>query len=207
MQLSGANMIKTTEELKEELSSYSDPLNKIRRMIKEGKLFPIVKGVYETNPHPDRFTMARYICSPSYISFESALCFHGMIPERVNAITSASLGNKKNKIFTNRYATFTFSDIPERVFPLGIMLVKLEGIYSFQIATKEKALCDKLYKMPVINNYKELEITLFDDLRIDEETLNDFNLDDMKTYSNLYHSKSITILYKYLRRKKHDNSN
>ena len=36
--------------------------------------------------------------------------------------------------------------------------------------------------------------------KFDEEALNEFNLDDMKTYSDLYHSRNVTLLYKYLRR-------
>ena len=195
-------MIKTTISLKEELSHYKDPINKIHRMVLNNELFPLVKGVYETNPHAERFTLARAINSPSYISFESALSFHGLIPERVYTITSASLGNKKDKTYQNYFGTFTFSDIPKRVFPLGVLYITLTDGYSYLISTKEKALCDKLYKMPVIKNYKDLEITLFDDLRIDENILNEFDISDMEIYSSLYRSKNITILYKYLRRER-----
>ena len=201
-------MIKTINDLKQELSDYSDPINKVHRMIKEGKLLPLTKGVYETNRHAEPFALARAILSPSYISFESALSYHGLIPERVYSVTSASLCKNKNKEYRNVFATFTYSDIPERVFPLGVTLVSLNDGYSYHIASKEKALCDKLYKLPVIKNYNDLTVLLFDDLRIDFDELMKFDLGDMEVYFRLYRSKNVTILYKYLRRlKHHDHSN
>lgn len=193
-------MVKTTSVLKQEMTDYKDPVNKIHRMIKDGSLIPLTKGVYETNPNAEPYALARAIYTPSYISFESALSYHGLIPERVYSITSASLGNKKNKLYRNKFGTYSFSDIPERVFPLGVTLITLNDGYVYHLASKEKALCDKLYKLPPINNYDDLIVTLFDDLRIYEETLNEFNIDDMKTYSDLYHSRNVTLLYKYLRR-------
>lgn len=39
-------MIYTTEILREELSNYQNPNDKIHRMIQEGKLFPVVRGGY-----------------------------------------------------------------------------------------------------------------------------------------------------------------
>lgn len=36
-------MIKTTKMLLEELSNYANPYSKIRQLIKEQKLFPIIK--------------------------------------------------------------------------------------------------------------------------------------------------------------------
>ena len=193
-------MVKTVQELKFELRKYNDPVNKIHRLIKERKLFQLTKGLYETDEHAHPFSLAQSICNPSYISFESALSYYGLIPERVNVITSASLGKRKDKIYHNDFGTFSYTDIPVRAYPYGGRLVELSKNEYFQIATKEKALCDKLYKLPPINNYQELKSILFDDLRIYEEGLYEFNLDDMELYSDAFHSKNVTILYKFLRR-------
>ena len=46
------------------------------------------------------------------------------------------------------------------------------------MATAEKALCDKLYSLKPLNNLKNMQIMLFDDLRIDEEEF--YNLDVSK---------------------------
>ena len=193
-------MVKTVEQLKFEYRNYRDPINKIHRLLKDGMLFALKKGYYETNEHADPFTLARLICNPSYISFETALSFHGLIPERVYAITSATLNKKRDKEYINHFGRFTYQDIPERVYPYGIILVRLKDGGSFQIATKEKALCDKLYKMSPIKNYEELISLLFNNLRIDEDILNEFNIDDMKLYAEKYHSTNVDMLYRYLRR-------
>jgi len=41
--------------------------------------------------------------------------------------------------------------------------------YAFTIASREKALCDQLYKMHPVSNYRELQELLLDDLRIEEQ--------------------------------------
>lgn len=43
-------MIYTTETLREALSGYKNPNDKIHRMIREKKLFPITRGLYTTDP-------------------------------------------------------------------------------------------------------------------------------------------------------------
>ena len=43
-------MIYTTETLREALSKYKKPNDKIHRMIREKKLFPITRGLYTTAP-------------------------------------------------------------------------------------------------------------------------------------------------------------
>ena len=195
-------MVKTVELLKFEYRDYIDPVNKIHRLLKEGKLFSLKKAFYETNEHADPFSLARSICNPSYISFESALSFHGLIQERVYTITSASLNKRRDKEYTNRFGKFTYQDVPERVYPYGVILVRLNDGSSIHIATKEKALCDKLYKMHPVKNYDELTSLLFDNLRIDEDILNKFDIGDMALYAEKYHSTNVDMLYRYLKRNK-----
>lgn len=96
---------------------------------------------------------ATCIYGPSYLSFDFALSYYDLIPERVYAITSATLDARKNKTFTNVYARFEYSDIPSQVYPEGLKLIR-KGEYYAQIATKEKAICDSLYKWPVVHSVK-----------------------------------------------------
>lgn len=46
------------------------------------------------------------------------------------------------------------------------IILKEEDNYLYQIATPEKALCDKLYTLLPLSNYSNLENMLFNDLRI-----------------------------------------
>lgn len=192
-------MIITNKLAKFNLIDYSNKNNKISRDIKDGKLFKIITGLYETNPNTPGYLLAGSIYGPSYISFEYALSFYGLIPERVTTITCASFDKKKKKQYNTDFGVFTYRDIPVLVYPEEIIL-KEENNYSYQIATPEKALCDKLYTLAPLSNYSNLENMLFNDLRIDEDEFKKLDTNKIAKLSELYHSTNIDLLARYMRR-------
>ena len=192
-------MIITNSIAKKNLENYSNKDTKLSRDVRDGKLIKIVNGLYETDPNTPGYLLAGSIYGPSYISFEYALAFYNLIPERVNTITCATFDKKRKKQFNNYFGTFTYRDIPKDAYPEEIIL-KEENNYSYQIATPEKALCDKLYTLKPLSNYSNLEKMLFDDLRIDTLEFSKLNIEKIEKLSNLYHSTNIKLLYKYMRR-------
>lgn len=192
-------MIITNAIAKQKLSDYSNKNNKISRNIKNGELFKIIPGLYETNPNVEAYLLASSIYGPSYISFEYALSFYGLIPERVTTITSATCNKKKKKKFNTQFGVFTYRDVPIHAYPEEIILHE-ENYYSYQIASREKALCDKLYTLKPLKNYSNLENMLFNDLRIDKEGFDRLNVEKIVKLSELYHSTNINLLAKYMRR-------
>ncbi len=192
-------MIITNSIAKSNLAEYSNKNNKISRDIRNGKLFKIVNGLYETAPNTPGYLLAGSIYGPSYISFEYALSYYGLIPERVSTITCATCDKKKKKEYNTDFGTFTYRDVPVLVYPEEIIL-KEENDYAYQIATPEKALCDKMYTLPPLNNYSNLENMLFNDLRIDEEEFIKLDVDKIRSLSELYHSTNIDLLARYMRR-------
>ena len=147
-------MILTTQQLREQYVNLSDPLGKISRDIKNKKLFPLVKGIYETDANVHGSKLAQFIYGPSYLSFDYVLYSKGLIPETVyNTFTCATFKKRKIKTFTNHFGTFIYRDVPEAVFNLGVTVL-IDGSYSYQVATVEKALCDKLYILPPVKNIK-----------------------------------------------------
>ena len=200
MVLRGENMIITNNIAKDNLHDYANKNNKISRDIRDGKLFKIVTGLYETDPNTPGYLLAGSICGPSYISFEYALSYYGLIPERVSIITCATFGKKKAKKFETSFGVFTYRDVPALAYPEEIILVE-ENNYTYQIATKEKALCDKLYTLKPLKNYKNLETMLFSDLRIDSEEFWKLDTQKIERLSTFYHSTNIQLLAKYMRRK------
>lgn len=192
-------MILTTNMLKDNLQNYSNKNNKISREIKNGNLIKIIKGLYETDKNTAGYLLATSIYGPSYLSFDYALYYYGIIPEKVFNYTSATFAKKKKKQYDTPFGTYLYRDIPKEVYPLGIKLVEEEK-YSYQIATVEKALCDKLYTLNIVNNLDEFERLLLIDLRIDIEELRKMNIDDIEEISKIYHSTNVKFLYKYLRR-------
>ena len=203
MVLRGENMVIFNSVAKDRIKEYSNKNNKISREIKEKKLFKIINGLYETSQNTAGYLLASSIYGPSYISFEYALSIYGLIPEKVTTITCATCNKKKKKIYNTDFGVFTYRDVPSLAYPEEILL-KIEGEYSYQIATKEKAICDKLYTLPPIENYSNLETMLFNDLRMDEEEFK--KLDDRKIeeLSKLYHSTNVSLLSRYLRRNKNE---
>lgn len=197
----GENMIVYNLKLKDKFKNYSNINNKISREIKNKKLYRIINGIYETDPNTPPYLLASCIYGPSYISFEYALACYGAIPERVYTVTCATFNKKKKKEYNTRFGNFTYRDVPSFAYPKEIILIE-EGNYSYQIATLEKALCDKLYTLRPLHNLKNLEIMLFDDLRIDEEVFATLRIDVVEELSKLYHSTNVNLLVKYLKRKK-----
>lgn len=192
-------MIKTTEMMLESLQQYGNPKAKLSRMVRQGKCYPLTKGLYETDAHVPGHLLAGSIYGPSYISFEYALSYYGMIPEAVYTITSATFEKKKKKRYENRFGVFTYRDVPSEAFPLELRIVQ-EGAYYYRIAGAEKALCDMLYTMPPVANVKELSLLLKDDLRIEETELAELDLETVQMLSEKYGATNIRKLATLLRR-------
>ncbi len=192
-------MVLTTSILRNQYSGYSNPLDKIKRDTQKGVIFRLTRGVYETNRNIDACFLASSILSPSYLSFDWALSYYGLIPEKVFAITSASLTIRKNKTFHNIFGRYEYSDIPSNVFSEGLTYLE-NGEYIVKVATKEKAICDSLSKWRVVNNISELKELLFIDKRIDEDefSLCDFKL--MYRLASLYHKTNLDLLIKLIRK-------
>ena len=90
-------MINTTAMLLQKYHTYANPAAKIARLVKNGNLIPIIKGLYETDQFTPGHYLAELIYGPSYLSFEYSLSWHGLIPEAVYVYTSATCGKKKKK--------------------------------------------------------------------------------------------------------------
>lgn len=199
-------MIKTTKILLEELKEYVNPTAKIRRLVKNKELFPVVKGLYETDANIPGYYLAPAIYGPSYLSFEFALAYHSLIPESVYNFTSATFEKKKAKRYRTPYGTFTYRDVPSGAYPLGITLYSENG-YGFQIASPEKAICDQLYKTSPLKNKSELESLLFDDLRIDKDEFFGLNMIDIYEMAKCFHTQNHKLLQSYIRRRVKNESN
>ena len=192
-------MIKTTSMILNELNQYVNPSDKLSRMVKSGEYIQIVKGLYETDKSTAGHLLAGSIYGPSYLSFEFALAFYGLIPEAVYTFTSATFEKKKKKKYVTPFGTYTFRDVPSGVYNYGLS-IKKEGDYSYIIASPEKALCDQLYKTKAVSNYSELENLLFEDLRIDEQEFRKMNINDISMFSEKYGCTNINKLYGFMRK-------
>lgn len=82
-------MLKTRDYVMYELRSYASPKSKLTQMIKKGEIIQLVRTVYADSLSDPKLAAASMIYSPCYISFETALAYHQIIPERVFEVISA----------------------------------------------------------------------------------------------------------------------
>jgi predicted transcriptional regulator of viral defense system len=188
-------MIKTTAMLLEDLNEYKAPANKLSRMVREGSVFQLRRGLYETSRETSGYLLAGSIYGPSYLSFEFALARYGLIPETVYTFTSATFDKKKKKFYETHFGTYIYRDVPADVYALEINYLR-EGDYIYQIASPEKALCDELYICPPAGNKKELLSLLFENLRIDEDVFKRLNKRTLLSLAERYMNTNLKMLCK-----------
>ena len=191
-------MILTFDSLALQFKDYNDVKGKIRREVQSGRLTQIARGLYETDARTDGKYLAGAIYGPSYLSFDYVLSMCSLIPEAVfRTYTSATFSKGKVKQYDNAFGVFTYRDVPAAVYNLGVEIREKNG-YSYQIATPEKALCDKLYTISPVGSVKAMRALLFDDLRVDESDFWQLNLDDIKQLAPLYKSTNHKYLAKLI---------
>ncbi|MGE4510746.1 MAG: hypothetical protein AB7D43_06570 [Sulfurimonadaceae bacterium] len=180
--------------------SVSNVNDKISNLVKSGELVRLKKGFYTfskaylTRP-VDLISVANTLYTPSYVSFDYALSYYGMIPERVSEITSAT--SKNAKLFETPVGRFSYKKIPIKAYSIGVdwLYDNVEG--GRFIATPEKALCDKirydrgigtLTQSAMLEYLKydlRLEITKPLDSRLIEEIATVYRSKNLKTLSQV----------------------
>src|SRR5690606_20956683 len=105
------------------LRDYKRPNDKISELIKKGELILLKKGLYIPGPNtdlqgPEPFLIANHLWGPSYISFESALSYWGLIPERVYEVGSATM--KLSRKFMTAKGRFIYRYLPWPYYSFGI---------------------------------------------------------------------------------------
>jgi len=122
--------------------NYSTAQRSIFRYVRMGFLVKARKGLYflKNNP-PHGFEIANKIYQPSYISFETALSFYGIIPETIYEVISAS--SRTTRSFNVNDIKYSYKKIKKNCFN-GYKPIKIKDA-TILIAEPEKALVDYLY--------------------------------------------------------------
>ncbi len=154
---------------------------------KKGYIQKVVRGYYYfTDLEIDEnalFEIANKIYSPSYVSFEMALSYYGLIPESVYGITSVS--TKKTYSFKTSIAEFSYKSIHPYLF-WGYE-IKSKGTKTFKIASPEKAVLDYFYINPSIKTQNE-----FESLRFDKDTFfGIIKLKKLRAYLGKFNRKTL----------------
>ena len=177
----------------------NDKINKLKR---KGYIETLKRGLYlHKSPfvqnHISKEIIANTMLSPSYISFDYALYYYGLIPESVFDVTSAT--TKRSKSFKSHNGMYSFKQVKKELFQIGLTIESTKN-GNFIIASKAKALCDKVYytKDIQIASKKSMINFLVDDLRIDVEELEDCDRSIFIKYFEISKSKKIKFLIEAL---------
>lgn len=186
------------------LKNYKSPRDKITQLLKNGSLIRIKKGLYVFG---ERYaqkpyiieTLANLIYGPSCISLEYALAFYGMIPERVETLTSVT--NKRDKTFKTPVGLFTYRYLNAKKYPVGITEIMIDDTHPVLFATPEKALADKvMIESPGLKLNKKEDVAqyLYDDLRLYPDKIKKLNIKKMRQLALAYSNINIYSLVNFL---------
>ncbi len=184
------------------LSAYEAVQQKIHELLKAGIIIRVKKGLYAFGPKIrqkpiSKESLANLIYGPSCISMEYALSYHGLIPERVEIVTSVT--PKKNKEFNTPIGLFTYRHLPLSKYPHGIEQQWLDPEHPILIASPEKALCDYIVLNDVsLHSSASVKTFLEFDLRIEPESWHRFELRKLLQLNKYYKNSSLLVLLETL---------
>ncbi len=194
------NIYLDTLSIMESLKAYSSPRSKLTTMIDKGEVIRVRRGLYIAGGDDSICsikTLANKVYGPSYISFEYALSYYGLIPEKVECVTSASMNKNRSKRYNTPLGTFFYWSMPTSVYPYEIHRIE-EGYNPFLIASREKAICDTLYRYRSITDIESMSQLLIDDMRMDRDVLATLNRNLITLLSPLYGKRVLFLFSRWL---------
>lgn len=179
----------------------ADPLFYRRRLNEwqdKGYIKKIIKGYYIfADLQIDEnvlFEIANRIYPPSYVSFEMALAYYGIIPESIYGVTSAS--TRKTIRFKTVLGEFSYRTISPKLY-FGFDYLPVSAKFC-KIASPEKALLDYMYLHDELNSVDD-----FAQMRINREVfIKKVDRKKLASYAAVYGRKSfnkrLKVFWEYI---------
>lgn len=175
----------------------------VNKALKKGELIKVRRGLYvlaEKYRHKkiSKFFIASRLVPHSYISLESALSYHGWIPEHVVTVTSI-LGRGRSREFITPFGVFAYCQLPINEYEFLTSINRIEEISEepFLLASPLRALADYVYVKKI--DWSGLEY-LTNGLRIEIDDLITLDSADFVEVSRVYHSKRVLNFLKCLKK-------
>lgn len=189
-----------TEHLLAGVSNPGPVQVQISRWCKSGKLVKLKNNVYLLSENLrkleiNEFHIASLLKKPSYVSFEKAFEYYGLIPEAVSVYTSVT--TKRPGKITSPIGVFDYRHIKKSLF-WGYKPVTVNKQLAF-IAFPEKALLDFFYLKGM-----HIDIDYLDEMRL--QNLEEINLKRLLEFAEKFKSpgvlKASRIIKEYAARQK-----
>lgn len=127
-----------------------DVRRQLSRWVGSGRLYQLRRGLYalapphqKIRPHP--FLVANRLVRGSYVSLQSALAHHGVIPEYVPVTTSVTTGRPERR--ETAFGSFEYHHTQPGLLT-GYRLERFEEGQEALVATPGKALMDLVHLVP-----------------------------------------------------------
>ena len=155
------------------LSGYASPRDRVTALLRSGAIIRVKKGLYvfgepyRKKPYC-RELLANLAYGPSFVSLDYALGYYGLIPERVETVTSVTTGRARH--FETPVGRFVYRQTP--CLSVGGDRVE-EGDTHFLIALPERALADRIRddRRSGVWTQRDMQRYLLEDLRVDAQGL------------------------------------
>lgn len=174
----------------------------VNKALKKGELIRLKRGLYMLAQEYQKELFSKYyfaarIMPHSYISLESALAYHGWIPERVPDIYSVANSTRTLRV-SSPVGLFIFYPVPMQQYEFFAAVTRaFHGEKPFFIASPLKALADLVY----LRKLKKYDVDyLINSLRIDEEHLAALTLQDFEELVPVYYSGHVVQFLKNLKK-------
>lgn len=171
----------------------------LKRALKAGEVVHIHRGLYclaakYLRQKVDPFVLAQRIYGPSYISLETALSYHGWVPEAVYAVTSVSLNRSRE--FDTPLGHFSFTRVPQATFYSEVTRAEKDA-GSFMLASPLKALADYVY---IHKRDWTSASPVVESLRVEEDMLVTIEAEEFDRLRDNYSSLRVRRFLKGLRK-------
>jgi predicted transcriptional regulator of viral defense system len=192
------------QQLTSLLRGYAKPRDRITALLAGGELVRLRKGLYVLGERYRRQPLVRehlanLIYGPSYVSLDYALSRHGLIPERVDEVTSLTTGEHRR--FVTPLGVFSYRATTARRYAPGVEWHG-DGVARYLMASPEKALADKVASERRLGRpaLTVMRAYLLEDLRIDADGLTRLDVPRLQAIAHAYRSYRVSVLERTIAR-------
>jgi hypothetical protein len=165
---------------------YKAPLKLLASLEESGQIIRLKRGLYVFANKVDKLAIAGSLHGSSYISFETALAFYNLIPDRVETVLSVT-DSHPIKI-TTPVARYEYYSQSRRLFSLGMSMTQSRD-RAFLIASMEKAVLDSVARAHLqTKSLSKMDVWEFaiGSLRIEPDMLLELSIPKMRDMAMLY---------------------
>ena len=183
-------------------SAYKAPNKLLEELVDSGDLIRLKKGLFTPAAIFNALAAGGRIHGPSYLSFETALDFYGMLPERVNAVMSVVDGRQLE--IESAGILFIYRSQSRSLFSKGMTATSIDG-RNVLIATPEKALLD-MVAWDGLNTKHSSQSEVYDyvceSYRLSDDDVIRLQPKQLKSLASMYRSRAPGLFVEELMRRR-----